>query len=98
MVNPLHPWEHSLWRGLGFGGGVFYVGHREATLPNSFQHSAHTRIDATLFYERERWKAQLNLRNLFDKQYVIGGTEGVYAYTVAPGAPRTLLATLMYRF
>ncbi|MBW4602160.1 MAG: hypothetical protein KME29_21955 [Calothrix sp. FI2-JRJ7] len=40
-------------KGLGFGVGAFYVGSREAQLPNTFEIPSYVRADAALFYRRD---------------------------------------------
>ncbi|MEH1845443.1 MAG: TonB-dependent receptor [Nostoc sp.] len=57
------------WKGLGFGGGVFYTGDREAELPNTFKIPSYVRADATIFYKRDNWRVGLNFKNLFGTRY-----------------------------
>ncbi len=56
-------------KGLGFGVGLFYVGDRDVTLPNTFALPSYVRADASIFYRRDNWRLQLNFKNLFDKTY-----------------------------
>ncbi|WP_448120940.1 TonB-dependent siderophore receptor [Xanthomonas arboricola] len=84
--------------GLKVGAGVYYVGTREATLPNTFELSAYTRTDAMVSYTRGAWTAQLNLLNVFDRKYYVGGSAGVFNYTLTPSAPATAQLTLSYQF
>ncbi|NJK52177.1 MAG: TonB-dependent siderophore receptor [Leptolyngbyaceae cyanobacterium SU_3_3] len=53
-------------KGLGFGLGLFYVGKRPADLSNSLTLEGYFRTDAALYYRRGKFKAAINLRNLFD--------------------------------
>ena len=85
-------------KGLGFGAGLYYVGQREANLPNSYDLSAYWRTDATVFYERENWKVQVNVLNVFDRHYYTGGQTGVFNYTLNPSQPITLQASLSIKF
>ncbi|HEY9804932.1 MAG TPA: TonB-dependent receptor, partial [Candidatus Obscuribacterales bacterium] len=39
-------------RGLGFGAGLYFVGEREAELPNDLELPSFVRTDATIFYRR----------------------------------------------
>ena len=39
-------------KGLGFGVGEYYVGQREANLPNTYDLAAYWRTDASVSYER----------------------------------------------
>ncbi|NJM68599.1 MAG: TonB-dependent siderophore receptor, partial [Acaryochloris sp. RU_4_1] len=56
-------------KGLGFGAGLFYVGDREAELPNDFVLPAYVRADASIFYKRDKWRVGLNFKNLFNTRY-----------------------------
>ena len=82
-------------QGLGFGAGLFYVGDREEEIPNDFVLPSYVRADASLFYERNNWRAQLNFRNLFDKEYLESAqnTNAIY-----PGAPFTVLGRVSVEF
>ena len=50
--------------GLGFGAGVFYIGERAGDLDNSFFIDSYTRVDAAIFYEKEKYRAAVNFKNL----------------------------------
>ena len=52
--------------GLGFGLGLFYTGTRQGDLNNSFELGDYLRTDAALYYQKDRFNAALNFRNLFD--------------------------------
>lgn len=80
-------------KGLGFGGGVFYTGNREAELPNTFKIPSYVRADATIFYKRDNWRVGLNFKNLFSTQYY--DSQGYY---LRPGAPLTVLGTISVNF
>ncbi|MGF1591193.1 MAG: TonB-dependent siderophore receptor [Pleurocapsa sp.] len=56
--------------GLGFGFGLFYVGERQGDLDNSFVIEDYLRTDAALYYRRGRLNTAINIRNLFDTDYV----------------------------
>jgi iron complex outermembrane recepter protein len=56
-------------QGLGFGLGLFYVGDRQGDLDNSFVLPSYLRTDAAIYYRRDRLKAAINIRNLFDVTY-----------------------------
>lgn len=79
---------------LGFGMGVFYVGKREAYLPNTFLVPDYTRLDAAIYWPvRPDADLALNIQNLTDVKYY--DSQDSYLY---PGAPRTALATLRVHF
>lgn len=102
LVNaPQH--SASLWttyeiqsgglRGLGFGGGLYFVGDREAELPNSITLPSFVRGDATIFYRRDNYRAALNFKNLFGTQYYEAQGSLVY-----PGSPFTVVGSLSVEF
>ena len=84
-------------RGLGFGGGLSYLGRRWGDLANSVPIEAYTVFNAQLFYRQKSWGIDLVVRNLFDEDYVetaFGGT----ARGVHPGRPAHAVVTYEYRF
>ncbi len=84
-------------QGLGVGLGLFYVGDRYGDLDNSFTLPSYFRTDAALYYQRDNWKAQLNIRNLFDIRYFSGASFGSRV-NVQPGEPFTVLGTISVEF
>lgn len=82
-------------KGLGFGAGIFYVGGREAELPNEFVLPSYVRADASIFYRRDRWKVGVNFKNLFDTRYFESSQNTRLIY---PGAPFTILGTVSVQF
>ena len=82
-------------KGLGFGLGFFYVGDRQENLDNSFTLPNYFRTDAAIFYERDRFRASLNLNNLFDIDYF----ESAYGdLSLYPWEPFTVQGTVSWRF
>jgi iron complex outermembrane recepter protein len=81
------------WKGFGFGGGLFFVGNREAQLPNTFEIPSYVRADATIFYKRDNWRVGLNFKNITDTRYY--ESQGFY---LRPGAPFTVLGTISVNF
>ncbi|SFG92470.1 TonB-dependent siderophore receptor [Methylobacterium gossipiicola] len=82
------------WRGLGVGFGATYVGARFGDLNNSYKVGAYTRLDAAVFYDYERYRFALNLRNLTDARYI---EQPFNTFNNQPGAPFTVLATITAR-
>jgi iron complex outermembrane recepter protein len=80
-------------KGLGFGGGLFYLGEVEAELPNSFVLPSYVRADATIFYRRDNWKIGLNFKNLFNTRYYTNQGAAIY-----PGEPFTVLGSVSVSF
>ena len=88
----------GLLHGLIVGGGIIYVGEREANDSNTFQLPGYTRWDANVAYRfghDQRWHLQLNVQNLTDERYYDSGGSFVPMY---PGAPRTVTGRLGVRF
>lgn len=82
-------------QGLGFGLGFFYVGDRQGDLDNSFTLPNYFRTDAAIFYNRDQFKASLNIRNLFDVDYF----ESAYSdLSVYPAEPFTILGSIGWEF
>ncbi len=84
--------------GLELGAGLYYMGAREATLPNTFRLGSYLRTDAMASYERGPWKTQLNVYNLFNRKYYTGGSAGTFNYTLLPSPPLAAQVTVSYRF
>ncbi|MFP3924831.1 TonB-dependent receptor [Pseudomonas sp. W5-36] len=84
--------------GLQVGGGIYYVGSREATLPNTFKLSSYVRTDVMASYKVGGWTTQMNVFNLFDRTYYTGGTAATFDYTLMPSPPRTVQLSETYRF
>ncbi|MGH8653403.1 MAG: TonB-dependent siderophore receptor [Gammaproteobacteria bacterium] len=90
--------------GLSFGLGVFAYGQREGDNENSFQLPGYARLDALAAY---RWKigpsrviAQLNVRNLLDKEYYesADAINNPPRLAIVPGAPLTVLGSIRVEF
>jgi len=80
-------------QGLGVGLGLFFVGDQERELPNTYQLPSYLRTDASIFYNRDRFRAALNFKNLFDVEYFEPGGLGV-----AYGDPFTVQGTISWQF
>jgi iron complex outermembrane receptor protein len=81
-------------QGLGFGFGVYFVGDREAQLPNTaLEIPSYVRTDARISYRRNNWKAAVNFKNLFNTEYY--ETQGFF---LTPQAPFTVLGTIAVEF
>ncbi|MFQ4141105.1 TonB-dependent siderophore receptor [Chlorogloeopsis sp. ULAP02] len=82
-------------QGLGFGLGVYYIGERWADNANTVELPSFFRTDAAIFYERDRFRAALNFRNIFDvESYTSGGSSSF----IERGAPFNLLGTVSWQF
>ena len=88
--------------GLGLGGGVRYLGPSWGDPANTFKVPASVLVDAVVSYDLKHldptlqgFQLQVNAQNLLDERYVTGcfSYSGCYY-----GLPRTVLATLRYRW
>ncbi len=84
--------------GMQVGAGLYYVGSREATLPNSFKLAGYVRTDAMASYQHGRWKTQLNIFNVFNRKYYTGGSAATFNYTLMPSPPLSAQVTVSYKF
>jgi iron complex outermembrane receptor protein len=73
-------------KGLGFGLGLFYVGERQGSgnLADPFILDPYLRTDAAIYYRRDRLKAAINIRNLFDIDYSSFALGNTYLVRDAP--------------
>lgn len=88
--------QQGNWQGLGFGLGLFFVGERQGDLENTFQVDSYLRTDGAIFYQRNNWRAAINIQNLFDVNYIesTGNNRG----RINPGEPFTILGSISVEF
>ncbi|GJD19023.1 hypothetical protein RIVM261_039790 [Rivularia sp. IAM M-261] len=82
-------------QGLGFGLGLFYVGERSGFLDNTYQLPGYLTTDAAIYYKRDRLRAALNFRNLFNVDYF---ENSFGRLRVSYGAPFTVQGTISWEF
>ena len=94
--------QFSLWNRydvsdtLGLGLGLIARSRSYASISNGVKLPGYTRVDAAVFYDLGHGiEAQLNLENLFDADYFPTAHND---NNIAPGAPRTLRATVRAGF
>ena len=79
--------QTGMLKGLGFGAGVRFVGERYDLNTNNNELDGNTLVDAAIRYERDHYRAQLNINNLTDEKYVAScGSFGCYygdGFTIA---------------
>ncbi|MDY0192522.1 MAG: TonB-dependent receptor [Aliarcobacter butzleri] len=81
------------------GGGAKYIGNKYADDANNMQLDSALIYNATIGYKKGNWKANLSVQNLTDEEYVDGALASNAAGTrVYVGTPRTILATIGYKF
>ncbi|MDM9379785.1 TonB-dependent receptor [Chlorogloeopsis sp. ULAP01] len=90
-----YEFQKGTLRGLGFGLGFFYVGDRQGDLDNTFTLPSYFRTDAAIFYKRDRFRASLNVNNLFDVEYFENSNGALAIY---PADPLTVQGTLSWEF
>ncbi|RBA24633.1 TonB-dependent receptor [Herminiimonas fonticola] len=87
----------ALGHGFSAGAGVNYVGDRFADPANTVTLPSYTTMDAMVAYRIKGFDLQLNVNNLFDREYIISG-HGTSANLNLPGAPRNVQLTARYAF
>lgn len=79
--------------GIGFGGN--FVDQRNLSLNNTQTIPAYTLLNAAAYYRIDKFQLQLNVNNLTNATYWVGGYDYLRLF---PGAPRNLLTTVSYTF
>lgn len=83
------------WKGFGVGAGVFFVGDRQGDLDNTFELPSYLRTDAAIFYRRDRFRAGVNFKNLFNVDYFESAISRLGIY---PGDPFVVQGTVSWQF
>ncbi len=83
-------------QGLGLGLGLFYVGERQDNFGNSAQLDSYLRTDAALYYRRDSFNAAINVRNLFNIDYVSSPNFGTLF--INRGVPLTIVGSISWEF
>lgn len=86
--------QTGLLAGLQLGGGAYYVDERAIALPNpTWMLPSYVRFDAMAAYDLGKWRVQLNLKNLTDREiYDLTST------SIMPQEPRSASLRLGYSF
>ena len=71
----------ELYRGLGVGAGIKYVGKQYAYIDNEFEMDGYFLYDMSLFYLSDQWELRMNIKNITGKKYL---TRGFGPYSVIP--------------
>jgi catecholate siderophore receptor len=87
----------SFTANIGFGAGANYVDDRFANPGNTVVLPSYTTADAMAWYRVGQFDFQLNIRNLFDREYIIAG-HGSNPNLNLPGAPRSATLSLRVTF
>lgn len=91
LANYRFDGELKAW-GAGFG--VRYVGEKTST-SSTYIVPAYTVADANISYQGQGYRVQLNIKNLFDKEYFAGATS---TYWVPVGNPRAVMLKTTFDF
>lgn len=87
--------RYSITPAVALGLGANYVGKREGTISNTYELPAYVTADASVSWMIDpKLKAEVFVKNLFDKTYYTGNND----FSVYPGAPRTAFARLTVNF
>lgn len=81
--------------GLGFGAGGNFVTGRNVSLSQTQTLPGYQILNAAVYYTVNKFRLQLNMNNLLDKTYWVGGYDYLRLF---PGAPRAWLTTVAYTF
>lgn len=87
--------SHGALEGLGFGIGSNYVDRRVLSINAEQTVPSYILVDAGLYYSVNKVRLQLNMNNIFDRTYWVGGYDYVRLF---PGKPRNFLVTVGYTF
>jgi iron complex outermembrane receptor protein len=83
-------------KGLGFGGGAFFSDRVEVDVDNTGNLSGWAQTDAVIYYKRDRFQVQLNVKNLFDNEFYYANNGGGNEVTRANA--RTIIASARFEF
>ena len=83
--------------GLGFGLGFNYLSDRFGDNANSFVLEDYFLTNAAVSYQRNNWRAAINIRNLFDVDY-IDSSEGIRDFENRPGEGFTIVGSFSIEF
>lgn len=91
----VYEFQDGALKGLGLGAGSKYVDQRAGQTANTaFSMDAYTVVDLLGYYKvNERVRLNLDVKNLFNREYEEGAFGNIYAY---PGAPRTVQVGIAY--
>lgn len=100
-ISSFYEFDFGLGR-LGFGGSLFHMSESFASLENNLVLDEWTEVDIAAYYKWDKWKIQLNVRNVFDEEYSLTqelvNPDGFAAIRAGKSAPRTFIASVSYEF
>lgn len=87
--------QDGAFKGIGFGLGGRAVSEQSGDLTNTFDLPSYVVLDAALYYEQERFSAQVNFKNITGEDYFSGSYNEFY---VLPGDPFNVTASVTWKF
>lgn len=85
-------------KGLGFGVGLNYVGERFGGLPTSYRADPYLLTDAAVFYKTGDWRFGLNVKNLFNVDYIQSLSQSSRNRLNYSGEPITIVGSVAVEF
>ena len=82
-------------KGLGIGLGGNFVTERNMSLSNTQTLPGYVVLNGAIYYKIDKFQFQVNLNNLANKTYWVGGYDYLRLF---PGAPRNFMSTISYTF
>lgn len=82
-------------KGFGVGLGGRYYTSQSGDTNHTFEIPAYGLVDAALYYERGKFRAQINFNNILDRKHFTGSYDELY---VLPGQPFNVSASLTWKF
>jgi iron complex outermembrane receptor protein len=90
--------QRGTFKGLGFGLGFNFVGERFGGLPNSYRADSYFLTNAGLFYRKRQWRFAVNVKNLFNVDYVQSLSQTSRTRNNYPGEPLTVVGSISAEF
>jgi iron complex outermembrane receptor protein len=90
-----YEFDQGTLTGLGVGFGANFVTERNLSISATQTLPGYTVMNAALYYTTGNVRLQLNVNNLADKTYWVGGYDYLRLF---PGAPRNVLGTITFSF
>lgn len=92
-----YEFQQGSLEGLGFGFGIFYVDQKFGDdREDPYFIPSYIRTDAAIYYRRNNWRADINIKNLFDVTYFESGAN--VGNSIEVGAPLTVIGKLTVEF
>lgn len=88
--------QQGRYQGLGFGGGIRYLGSNYGDVPNSVKAPSNTLVDVVVHYDWQKYRFALNANNLFNKNYVASCFSRGADDFCTIGQARTLTGSIRY--